>query len=448
MRRPRRPVSVEAARSPLWLWPTAAAGAALVAGLLLTRVRPERGSALALLWGGDVDSASTVLQVVATSVMTATALTFSLTLVALQLAAQQYSPRLLRTFSRDPVTKRVLSVLSATFVFATATLTGIRGDERVPAVGVFLAFLLGIASLGALLGFIAHIVKLIRVDTMMLVVQDETQRAIATFYPPFEDDGAPPDDLTLDPSVGSLITAVKSGFVQRTSVAVLVEGARAHDALVRVEVRAGDHVVKGAPLAVAWRRSGAAYPAAPDGLVQAVREAVAVGYERTIDQDTAFGFRELEDIAVKAMSPAINDPVTAAHAVGHMADLLVRLSDCRLGPTLHRDDDGVGRAIVPDRDFRYYLDLASGQLRRFAANEPSVLLALLRMLRSVAVACRDEDQRREVRRAAALVSGQMASTTAEADASLVHDMVARIELALSGDTIGAFDDRAGETKSI
>ena len=118
MGRRRNPVSMEPARSPLWLWPAAAAGLGLGGAPLLTRVRPEPGSAAAYLWHGDVDSATTVLQVVATSVMTATALTFSLTPGCAAAAAQQYSPRLLRTFSHDPVTKRVLSVLSATFVFS------------------------------------------------------------------------------------------------------------------------------------------------------------------------------------------------------------------------------------------------------------------------------------------------------------------------------------------
>lgn len=151
---------------------------------------------------------------------------------------------------------------------------------------------------------------------------------------------------------------------------------------------------------------------------------------------------------MKAMSPAINDPVTAAHAVGHMADLLVRLTDRRLGPTLHDEAEGVGRAIVPDRDLRYYLDLACGQLRRFAAAEPSVLAALLRMLRDVATSCRDDQQREEVRSAAAQVLAQVADEMRPSDAAFVEEVHHRVELALGGDIVGAHADRAGETKSI
>ena len=97
---------------------------------------------------------------------------------------------------------------------------------------------------------------------------------------------------------------------------------------------------------------------------------VELGYERTVEQDAAFGFRQLEDIAVKALSPGINDPVTAAHAIGYMADFLVQVLGCRLGPTVHEDSDGVDRAIVPDRDIAYYIDLCCGQVRRYGRQEP------------------------------------------------------------------------------
>jgi uncharacterized membrane protein len=441
--------SAERFRSSLWVWPVASAGTALAVGLVLTRFRPAEGTWPASLWWGDVASATALLQVTATAVMTATTLTFSLTVVALQLASQQFSPRLLREFGRDPVTKQVLSVLAVTFVFAMVTFTGLREDEPLPAVSVAVAMGLGIASLGAILAFISHIVRAVRVDTMMLVVHDETHQAITTFYPPADDhDGHLPDELALRDEDGTVVAAGASGFVQRTHVDALVACARAHDLVVRVEVRAGDHVVRGAPLATVWGTGGSPCSDLDDELVAEIRAQVALGYERTLDQDSGFGFRQLEDIAVKAMSPSVNDPVTAAHAVGHMADLLVALTACRLGPTLHVDEDGTGRAIVPDRDLRYYLDLACSQLRRFAEAEPTVLEALLRMLRDVAVSCRDDDQRTEVRRAAGLVADQVSADVVEVDRASVADLHQRVERALAGDVTGAYADRAGETRSI
>jgi uncharacterized membrane protein len=443
-----REPSAERARSPLWAWPTVAGLLALGAALLLSQVRPGPDSLPGRLWHGDARSAAAVLQVMATSVMTATALTFSVTVVALQLASQQFSPRLLREFSHDPVTKLVLAVLASTFVYTTTALAVLRQDEPVPAVAVAAGYLLGVVSLGAILAFIAHIVKIVRVDTMMLIVHDETERAIAAFYPDYEDRAGDIDGDELDTASGVLVTAATSGFVQRTNVRRLVAVATRANVLIRVEVRAGDHVVRGAPMATVWGADGAADAATSDDVVQGIRSAVELGYERTLDQDAAFGFRQLEDIAVKAMSPSVNDPVTAAHAVGHMTDLLVRLTACRLGSTLHRDELGVGRAVVPDRDLRYYLDLSCARLRRFAAGEPTVLLALLRMLRSVAMACRDDDQRAEVARAAELVVAAASDTMAAHDAQALHDMVERIELGAAGHMAAAFADRAGETRSI
>jgi uncharacterized membrane protein len=136
-----------------------------------------------LRWPGDGDSAATLLQALATSAITVTGLTFTLTVVALQLASQQFSPRLLREFTRDRVTKAVLAVLVSTFVFTAAALRQLRTDQPVPDVTMLVASGLGLASLAAVLGFLAHIARMLRVDTMMRSVHDEANRAITAFYP-------------------------------------------------------------------------------------------------------------------------------------------------------------------------------------------------------------------------------------------------------------------------
>jgi uncharacterized membrane protein len=454
-----RKVSAERWRSSLWLWPLVAGGGAFVAAVALTRIRPADGTLLTGMWRGGPVAAMNVLTAIATSVMTATALIFSLTVLALQLASQQFSPRLLREFASDPVTKQVLSLLSATFVFSLVAASGLAEDEDVPTIAVTLGLLLGVASLNAILAFIAHIVRVLRVETMMVMVHDQASDAIETFYPPYDDHRSHlPEELDLDDEVGVLVSASRSGFVQMTDVEGLVSRAAEDDVVVRIHSRAGDHIVQGTPIATVWGRDGAPLAEVEDGTIAAIRSAIQVGYERTIAQDAGFGFRQLEDIAVRAMSPSVNDPVTAAHAVGHMGDLLARLVGCRLGPTLHLDGDGVGRAVVPDRDLRYYLELSCGQLRRFSTSEPSVLVALLRsgladvlvsrMLRDTAASCRDDHQRLEVRRAAAAIVEGMDASVIEVDAESVLDLRSRVELALEGDLTAAFGDRAGETRSM
>lgn len=442
---PRNQGSAERSRRPLWVWPVAAAVAGAVAGWALGQVEP-RGGFLADLWPSDTSAAGSLLQVVATGAVTITTLTLSLTVVALQLASSQFSPRLLRDFARDRTTKQVLSVFAATFTFAVAGLRGINGRQPVPTLVCLGAALLGLASFVALLAFITHVAALLRVDTMMKRVHDDTDRAIAEFYLPYGDDSGPfPDSLGLDARRGTAVTARTSGFVRVIDAPHAVRAARRHDTVVRVEVRPGDHVTSGTPIATAWTRSGAAVP---DELADAVRTAVVLGYERTIDQDAGFGFRQLEDIAIKAMSPAVNDPTTADAAVGHMSALLVRLLERRLGATVHEDEEGTGRVVVPDRDLRYYLELACGQLRRFGGSEPSVLVSLLRMLRDVACACRDDDQRVAVAEAADRVCAQLAPQAVESDAAAVRDLRGRVDAALASRAEDAFADRAGETRSL
>ncbi|WNB84394.1 DUF2254 domain-containing protein [Cellulomonas sp. ATA003] len=435
----------ERSSAELWRWPAVAGAAAWAAGLALAPVRPDPSStASRLAWPGDVDSASTVLQVIATASISAVTMTFSLTVVALQLASQQFSPRLLRDFVQDRHTKTVLAVMVAAFVFALTSLRGLRADQDVPAYSMVVAYGLGLATVFAFLAFLGHITRQLRVETMMRSVHEQTSAAIQSFYPAY-DDSRPRSQEELDfgdRPVG-VVPVRRSGFVRAIDVEAVVSAAQRRDAVVEVVVRPGDQAVRGTPLA----RVGCA-PAERAELGEEISDAVTMGYERTIEQDSAFGFRQLTDIAVKAISPSVNDPVTAAHAVGHTADLLVQLTEKRLGGILHTDDDGVGRAVVGDRDLRYYLDLVCGPVRRFGRTEPTVLMALLRMLRDVASAARDEGQRAEIERQVALVSAEVDASVGESDVADIGDLADRVHAALRGDVDRAYGDRSGETRPV
>jgi uncharacterized membrane protein len=149
----------------------------------------------------------------------------------------------------------------------------------------------------------------------------------------------------------------------------------------------GQHVVAGSPLAWVWETKGeGARPPALDGgaeLRRALAQSVRIGYERTLEQDVAFGIRQLADVASKALSPAINDPYTANQAVDHLTSILAALSIRQHGPQAVADAQGTVRLYVPARDFAYLVDLALGQVRRYGANEPRVVRALLRACREL-----------------------------------------------------------------
>jgi uncharacterized membrane protein len=443
-------LSFEDLRLSLWFVPSVAAVVALAVALGLAQVTPSQDEPLGRLpWPADVQAASTVLQVIATATITVTSLTFSLVVVALQLASQQFSPRLLREFARDWVIQAVLAVLVSTFVFSLTILMALDSSEPAPKVATVVAFLLGLLSVAALLTFLGHIVRALRIDTMMVAVHGETVDTMEQSYPSVhEPEPRRPHDV-VDTGGGTLLPARRSGFVKVIQPARLVRAAAEADAVLWMMIRPGDHLVEGTPVGIAYRRDGTQVsPAQAERLTEAILQAVELGYERTAEQDTALGLRQLVDIAVKALSPGINDPVTAAHAVGYLSDLLVRLQSRRLGPQVHSDDDDTQRLVLPDRDARYYLDLACGQIRRYGRREPTVLVALLRMLRDVAVAAPDDQHRDEIRRQSALIVAEMSEDLHPEDVASVHDLATRVEQALGGRVEQAFGDRAGETRSI
>lgn len=321
---------LNAARATLWASPVAAVLLALAVGLALAGVRPEAGGWGEWFWPGDVQSALSLLQSVMTATMAATTLTFSVTVVALQLASQQFSPRLLREFARDPLAQATLAVLVATFVVSLVTLRAIDELEPLPALSLGLVQVLALASVIALVMFLGHVVRILRVDTMMLAVHSETAATLDETYPDRGDmTGMVRPDLP-GPEGGTLVNSPRSGFVRTVHWDRLVDAATAGDAFIRMGARPGDHVTEGTPVLAAWSTAGGDIDV--DALSRAADEAIEFGFERTIEQDAALGFRQLTDIAVKAISPGVNDPVTAVHAIGYCAQLMRTLEGKRLGP--------------------------------------------------------------------------------------------------------------------
>jgi uncharacterized membrane protein len=441
-------MSEEDVRASLWFWPAVTAVLAFLTTLALLAVRPATDSRLAeIAFPGDASAAASVLQTVATSVMTAMTLTFSLAVVALQLASQQFSPRLLREFARDRRIQAVLAVLVSTFVVSLTGLRGLDPDRPLPVLVLALALLLGLLSALALLAFLGHLVRSLRVDTMMVAAHQEVCGTIADTYPDYEDLRKAPAPGLPGPDGGTLVPSRRSGFIRAVSPEMLVDIAQRHGLFLLLGMRPGDMVVQGGATGCVWRTDGSG---AVDGeaLADEVHEAIQTGYERTAEQDAGLGLRQLPDIAVKAISPSINDSVTAAHAVAYCADVLVRLQGRHLGPQQHLDSDGRPRVVTPDRDNRYYLDLVCAPVRRFGRSEPQVLTALLRLLRDCAVGARDDQQRIEIARQVDLVVADMDDGLLADDAEAVHDLARRARLALVGDVDAAYRDRAGETRSV
>ncbi|WP_344302507.1 DUF2254 domain-containing protein [Nocardioides bigeumensis] len=380
----------DAFRTRLWPIPTIAVVLALLLGLVVPEVDSSidddlSGRVSNWLFGGDADAARALLGVIASSMITVTALTFSLTVVTLQLASSQFSPRLLRTFARDRFVQVTLALFLATFTYALTVLRAVRGDggggDLVPQIAVSLAFVLTIASVVGLVLFLAHLTEQIRVETMLRNVHRDAVGTMRTVLADRDSASRDRKSVPAPPSNASVLLVPDDGFLTWVDQDGLVAVAEDEDVVVRLNVHPGSFMVEGTPLGSAW--SSGAGPLSAETSEQIgdrVARCIRVGFERTSTQDVGYGLRQLTDVANKALSPAINDPTTAIHALGRISAFLCALSDRALGDEVLRDEDGRARVVLHRPDFASYVDLGLSQPRRYGAADPQVLTRIYQVL--------------------------------------------------------------------
>lgn len=341
-------------------WPIPAACVILAVGLALALGQLDHqldrdGSGLAFT--GGPDSARTLLSTIATSMLTLTALVFSITIVVLQLTSTQFSPRALRTFLRDHQNQLTLGVFLATFVYSLTALREVRGedgltDRFVPGITITVAFVLVLASVGLFVQYINHIAQSIRVVAIIEKIAVETRGTIERVHPHQEAKDVPDPSF---PPPTRLLVAEDAGVVASVETHHLVALASRAGAVVRLVPCIGDFVACGMPL---LEISGG------DGLDDGeVRATVELSRERNARQDVAFGLRQLVDIAERALSPGVNDPSTAVQCLDQIHDLLRRLVRRPYPPCGHQDDDGVVRVVVPMPSWEAHVALAVDELR-------------------------------------------------------------------------------------
>ncbi|WP_432075379.1 DUF2254 domain-containing protein [Streptomyces wuyuanensis] len=392
----------EGLRAQLWPLPTLGVALAIVAGVGLPvldgRTQHDIPSWLrAYLFGGSPDAARSVLAAIAGSMVTVTALTFSLTVLTLQLASSQFSPRLLRTFTADRYVQATLALFLATFTFALTVLRTVRtGDDGqtgfVPQTSVTVAFVLTLASVLALVLFLSHLAREIRIETMMSSVHSAADRTIHRLLAEEPDrtgevstEGTSAVSPSVPPADALTLTVGASGFLTSVDEAAVLKAAVEADALVHIDRHPGSSLIADTPVGAAWPRAGKPFtPGTRVRLAEEVSQAVRTGAERTDLQDVAFGLRQLTDIAAKALSPGINDPTTAVHALSHSSALLCGLARRDLGPRLLRDEHEQIRVVLRRPDLQHLLDLVVDQPLRYGAAEPAVLARIGMLLRELA----------------------------------------------------------------
>ncbi len=439
----------DAARASYWFVPGLMMGFAALLAVGVTELdrRLSSGIGLAAPWlfarNGDV--VRDVLVTIAGSMMTVTGVVFSITIVALTLASSQFGPRLLRTFMYDRGNQFVLGTFLATFVYCLLTLRVVgvgRDGEFVPYLAGSVAIVLALVSLVVLIYFIHHIASSLQVTTIAAEVSREIEEAIEVLYPEEmgEEPSSPREDLPA--SLGepiAIVRAARGGHVRILGEADLLEVAAAADVVVRLRRQPGDFVPARGVLAEVHTAGGSRPCAAERGemdaadLCRSIKECFALGAQRTPAQDIRFLLNQLNDIALRALSPGINDPRTARLCIRYLGSALGRLG-ARQFPGPHRfDQDGRLRVVATAATFDDLLRGCFDSIRIAGRGFPDVAIELLDTLAEIAQQVRGDTRRAELVAVAKEVGGDaLASLEAPMDRQRVEAKVVATAALLNG----------------
>jgi uncharacterized membrane protein len=356
-----------AARLSNWATPALYAAVAIGAGItvprLESRLLPQFVSPM------SISSAIAIYSSIASGMLALTAIVFSLTFVMVQFSATAYSPRLVLWIARDPVMSHALGIFTATFLYGVAALAGVdrMGSERVPFFSVWVEFALLLASVGMFIALI-HRISVLQVNRMLVFTGDQGRKVISTIYPTFSSTVSVngPDDFAALPRTQTLIHHGGPRSIQAIDVAALVNLAKASAGMIEVLAAVGDTVVELTPLLHVW----GARESIPN---EKLSKGIELGSQRTFEQDPKYAIRLLVDIAIKALSPAINDPTTAVQALDQIEDLLLRLGQRNLEIGRFRDGDGKLRLVVPFPTWDDLLRLAFDEICFYGATSVQVM---------------------------------------------------------------------------
>lgn len=395
----------EQLRTSLWFLPALfallGAGLAVVLVAVDHQVSRDPGS-MFFAFGGSAEGARSVLSTIAQSMLTFTGLVFTITMLVLQLASSQLSPRVMRTFLRDRGNQVVLGVFVATFVYTLLVLREVRNPVDssagfVPGLSVWVAFTLLLLSVAAFVYYIDHMAHAIRASTVITNIWRETSAAVDRLYPERIGEAA---EAEAAPDFGPpdrVLEAPSAGVVDAIDEERILDLADRGDRRLELLSAIGEYVPEGAPLVRLWGGWD-------DGDGEAVLGAIGQGEERTLEQDAAFGIRQLVDVALRALSPGTNDPTTATQALDRIHDLLRRIVVRRIPSPVRSGKGGRPRLLLARPGWEDYLGLGLTEVRLAGANQVQVvhrLRVLLEDLASVA----PEDRLPPIRRELAGLSG-------------------------------------------
>ena len=351
-----------------------------------------------------------MLIAIAAAIITVVGVVFSITILALTLASQQFGPRMMRNFVRDIGNQVTLGVFVGTFVFSVLALGSISSVSKgfVPYLSTSVAEALMLVDLGVLIYFIHHIAKSIQLPEVIAGIADDLMESIDAEFPdrvgvatgpnlPLERGKSVPELLKLIEERGAVVPSQVSGYIQFVGYSQLIGIATRTDSVIRLDHRPGHFLAAGRPLAMVWPRG-----AAPE-VARALAKAHVTGPHRTLVQDPVFAIDQLVEIAIRALSPAVNDTFTALTCIDWLSAGLGRVSGRVLDEGVYRDGSGRVRLIESDPSYARMVNRAFDKIRQSARGMPAVLIRLVDSLGSIMLDTMTAEQRVVLRRQADMV---------------------------------------------
>ena len=379
----------EALRTNLWLVPMleVIAAVALYLGTHAIDQAAYRGSLKLPSWVifGSADAARQILTALAAAVITVVGVVFSITIVTLTLASTQFGPRMLRNFIRDRGTQFTLGTFVATFVYSTLVLISIgpssRGPEFVPHLSITASVALVTLSMGVLIYFIHHIATSIQLPHVIASIAQDLSHAIDAESRDsgtlLESGPSVPELLTRMAESGGTVPAPSSGYLQFVRHETLAGLAAEKGAVILLLHRPGHFLVNGHPMATVWPPDAAA------SVSRELRRAHITGPYRTLAQDLAFAVDQLVEIAIRALSPAVNDTFTALTCIDWLGESLCKVTTQWHPTRVHRDSHGFVRVITAHVSYTRLVERAFEKIRQAGRGMPAVMIRQLEALTKI-----------------------------------------------------------------
>lgn len=375
-------------------------------------------------YAGRPDGARALLATIAGSTITSAATAFSVTIAALALASSQFGPRLIRNFIADTANQIVLGTFIGSFVYCLLVLRTISssedGDDFIPEISITVGVGMALASIAVLIYFIHHVATSIQATNVITSVSRDLDGSIDRLYKApeklerdddvTEEPDAARKEVDLDEDEAGEVSSLASGYIQTIDVKRLVNVAGEYDVIIKLKYHAGTFVLQRGTIALVWPKDSVS-----DELEERINAAHTVGTVRTATQDVEFAMDQLVEIAVRALSPGVNDPFTALGCIDRLGSALVRILEREFPDPLRYDDAGNLRVVAAYVGFGGVVDAAFNQIRQYGRGSPAILMRLLETIAIVARRTENEDQRDVLLRHAKMIQRATDSLPEEND---------------------------------